>query len=135
IFLVYDGTKSIADQTVYISSVESTWSNVDQNSLASLQREVERRVGPQIWQGLVKPYFLDQPVSLVLAVLGAILILLGRKKKPLIGTAGDGKTGDGGIGAAAPFHAPDGDFLTVPAPASPPPRPGHRWRRCNRLRR
>jgi len=49
IFLVYDGTKSIADQTVYISSVESTWSNVDQNSLASLQPEVERRVGPQVW--------------------------------------------------------------------------------------
>ena len=89
IFLVYDGTKSIADQTVYISSVVSTWSNVDQNSLASLQPEVERRVGPQVWQGLVKPYFLDQPVSLVLAVLGAILILLGRKKRPLIGYARD----------------------------------------------
>ena len=40
IFLVYDGTKSIADQTVYISSVESTWSNVDQNSLATQHPEV-----------------------------------------------------------------------------------------------
>ena len=89
IFLVYDGTKSIADQTVYISSVESTWSNVHQNSLTSLQPEVERRAGAWVWQGLVKPYFLDQPVSLVLAVIGAILILLGRKKKPLIGYARD----------------------------------------------
>ena len=41
------------------------------------------------WQGVVKPYFLDQPVSLVLAIIGAILILLGRKKKPLIGYARD----------------------------------------------
>jgi hypothetical protein len=89
IFLVYDGTKSIADQTVYISSVEATWSNVHQSLLASLQPEVERRAGPWVWQGLVKPYFLDQPVSLVLAVIGAILILLGRKKKPLIGYARD----------------------------------------------
>ena len=89
IFLVYDGTKSIADQTVYISSVESAWSNVHQNSLTSLQPEIERRAGTWAWEGLVKPYFLDQPVSLVLAVIGSILILLGRKKKPLIGYARD----------------------------------------------
>jgi hypothetical protein len=29
--------------------------------------------------------FLDQPVSLVLGVLGVIMMLLGRKKRPLIG--------------------------------------------------
>jgi Flp pilus assembly protein TadB len=34
-------------------------------------------------------YVLDQPVWLVLAVIAAILILLGRKKKPLIGYARD----------------------------------------------
>ena len=73
-----------------ISAVSKlTWSNVHQTSLTSLQPEVERRAGPWVWQGLVKPYFLDQPVSLVLAVIGAILILLGRKKKPLIGYARD----------------------------------------------
>jgi hypothetical protein len=89
IFLVYDGTKSIADQTIYISSVGSTWSNIHQSSLTALQPEVELRAGAWVWQGLVQPYFLDQPVSLVLAVIGAILILLGRKKKPLIGYARD----------------------------------------------
>ena len=41
IFLVHDGTKSIADQTVYISSVGSTWSNIHQSSLTALQPEVE----------------------------------------------------------------------------------------------
>jgi hypothetical protein len=50
---------------------------------------VERYAGTWGWQGVVKPYFLDQPVSLVLAIIGAILILLGRKKKPLIGYARD----------------------------------------------
>ena len=89
IFLVYDGTKSIADQTIYISGVGSTWSNIHQNSLTALQPEVERRAGAWVWQGLVQPYFLDQPVSLVLAIIGAVLILLGRKKKPLIGYARD----------------------------------------------
>lgn len=89
IFLVHDGTKSIADQTLYLSSVSSTWENVHQNSLASLQPTVERYAGTWAWQGVIKPYFLDQPVSLVLAIIGAILILLGRKKKPLIGYARD----------------------------------------------
>jgi|SRR5947199_3284912 len=89
IFLFYDGTKSIADQTVYIISVESTWTDSHQSSLTSEQPAHERRAGAWAWEGLVKPYFLDQPVSLVLAVIGAILILLGRKKKPLIGYARD----------------------------------------------
>ena len=86
IFLVYDGTKTIADQGLYLSSVGSTWSNIHQTSLTSLQPTVERLV-PWAWKGVIQPYFLDQPISLVLAILGAILILLGRKKKPLIGYA------------------------------------------------
>jgi hypothetical protein len=50
---------------------------------------VERLVGPWFWQGIVQRYFLDQPVSLVLAIVAAIFILLGRKRKPLIGYARD----------------------------------------------
>ena len=42
IFLVHDGTKSIADQTLYLSSVGSTWENVHQSSLAALQPVVAR---------------------------------------------------------------------------------------------
>jgi hypothetical protein len=89
IFLVYDGTKSIADQNLYISSVASVWANIHQGSLSQLQPTVERLGGTWAWHGIVQPYFLDQPVSLVLAIVGAILILLGRKKKPLIGYARD----------------------------------------------
>jgi hypothetical protein len=89
LLLVYDGAKWIVDQSMHITSVGEAWSNVHQNSLTSLQPEVERRVGTWVWQGLVQPYFLDQPVSLVLAIIGAMLILLGRKKKPLIGYARD----------------------------------------------
>jgi hypothetical protein len=87
LFLVHDGTKSIADQTMYISSVGATWENIHQSSLSALQPTVERMAGPWTWHGVIEPYFLKQPVSLVLAIVGAILILLGRKKKPLIGYA------------------------------------------------
>ena len=44
IFVVYDGTKMIADHVWDFSSVGSTWSNIHQNSLTSLQPAVERLV-------------------------------------------------------------------------------------------
>jgi len=87
IFLVYDGTKSIADQKLYISSVGTIWSNIHQSSLLLLQPAVERHVAPWLWQGVIQPYFLEQPMWLVLGILGALLILIGRKKKKLIGYA------------------------------------------------
>jgi hypothetical protein len=91
IFLVYDGTKSIADQVwpPYFSSVGAMWENIHQSSLSALQPAVERLAGGWVWQGVIQPYFLKQPISLVLAIFGGILILLGRKKKPLIGYARD----------------------------------------------
>ena len=46
-------------------------------------------MGPAPWQTAIKPYFLEQPVWVVLGILGALLILLGRKKKKLIGYARD----------------------------------------------
>jgi hypothetical protein len=89
IFLVYDGTKWIADQSLKFSTVGATWANIHQSSLSALQPAVERLVGPWFWQTIVQRYFLDQPVWLVLAIIAGILILLGRKKKPLIGYARD----------------------------------------------
>jgi hypothetical protein len=89
ILLVYDGTKSIADQSFYVTSVESIWSNVHQNSLAALQPFVERIGGPTPWRAVIKPYLLDQPMWAALGILGAILILLGRRKRKLIGYARD----------------------------------------------
>jgi hypothetical protein len=89
IFLVYDGTKWIADQSLSISTTGATWANIHQSSLAALQPMFDRLIGPWFWQGVFKRYILDQPVWLVLGVLAAILILLGRKKKPLIGYARD----------------------------------------------
>jgi hypothetical protein len=53
IFLVYDGIRSIADQTVYISSVGSIWENIHQSSLAALQPAVERLAG--VWHGVIQP--------------------------------------------------------------------------------
>jgi hypothetical protein len=41
LFVVYDGTKSIADQTTYISRVGPTWVNIHPNSLSAFEPAVE----------------------------------------------------------------------------------------------
>jgi ABC-type phosphate transport system permease subunit len=85
IFLVYDGAKSIVDQRLYISSVREAWNSVSEGSLAQLQSALQRMM-PGLWDP-VAVTILDTPVALLLAILGALLLLLGRKKKPLIGYA------------------------------------------------
>jgi len=84
VFFIYDGTKSIADQTVYISKFSQTWAEIHQQSLQAVQAGVEKHAA---WAWPVIQTALEQPSWLVLGALGMILILLGRKKKPLIGYA------------------------------------------------
>jgi hypothetical protein len=85
IFLVYDGTKSIADQRLYISRVMDAWAIMSEGSLAQLQPTLQKML-PGLWDPIAVT-LLDTPVALVLAIVGALLLLLGRKKKPLIGYA------------------------------------------------
>jgi hypothetical protein len=85
IFLVYDGTKSIADQRWYITSLSEVWTWVHQTSLLAIQPAFER-ISPLLWDPIAVR-ILNAPVSLVLGTLGVVLILLGRKKQPLIGFA------------------------------------------------
>src|SRR5258708_4641646 len=87
ILLIYDGTKSIADQRIYITSVTDLWVAVHEGSLTQLKPLVER-LSPWLWDpAMVK--ILNAPSELVLAVIGTVLILLGRKKRRLIGYARD----------------------------------------------
>ena len=88
IFLVYDGIRSISDGHVLLTRSNEVWVIVHDSSLVSFQRLVERKLGPDIWQAVLAPV-LDQPASLLCCVLGIILIVLGRKKKPLIGYSRD----------------------------------------------
>jgi hypothetical protein len=85
ILLVYDGTKSIADQRLYITKVSDVWTWVHETSLPLVKPTLER-IAPVLWDP-VATTFLNAPSWLALVILGALLMLLGRKKKPLIGYA------------------------------------------------
>jgi hypothetical protein len=87
IALVYDGTKTIASNAVHITPLGLVWRNVHASSLLLLQPGIERHVAPWLWPPIQT--VLEQPAWLVFGILGALLILLGRKKKPLIGYARD----------------------------------------------
>lgn len=89
LFVVQDGTKSIADQTIYISRVASTWKNSHPSSLSALEPAVEKLAGAWVWNDVIQPYFLQQPTALVFVIIGALLVLLGSKKKSRVGYARD----------------------------------------------
>jgi hypothetical protein len=88
IFFVYDGTKIIANQQLLYMKVSDAWAIVDQSSLVKLQPAIEAHAPHWLWDPVTLT-ILNAPTWLALGVLGAILILLGRKKKPLIGYGRD----------------------------------------------
>jgi len=88
IFVVYDGIRTISDGTLLITKTGALWNTIHDGSLRMLQALVEQKLGPEAWQIGVAPV-LDQPASAIFCVLGVLLIILGRKKKPLIGYARD----------------------------------------------
>jgi ABC-type phosphate transport system permease subunit len=88
IFLVYDGIRSISDGTILLTRTSEVWNATHDRSLAAFQTLVERNVSTAIWQAVIAP-ILAQPAAAVACILGVILTVLGRKKRPLIGYARD----------------------------------------------
>ena len=85
IFLVYDGTKSIADQRLYVTKVAEVWATLHEASLTQVRPTLEG-LAPWLWDP-VASNVLNAPICLVLVIIGTILVLLGRKRRPLIGYA------------------------------------------------
>ncbi|MGE0563285.1 MAG: hypothetical protein AB7O50_02105 [Pseudolabrys sp.] len=84
ILVIYDGTKSIASNTVLLTSVRTLWDTLNAASLQNLRPLLEQKATPYLWDPVFTT-FLSWPSWAVLACLGVALILLGRKKRPLIG--------------------------------------------------
>src|SRR5271156_6080108 len=87
VFFVYDGTKSIANHDLVYTKVGDVWAIIDQNSLNFVQDWLKQRLA-WAWDPYLQKGF-DLPAWVVVGIVATILILLGRKKKPLIGYARD----------------------------------------------
>jgi ABC-type phosphate transport system permease subunit len=87
IFLVYDGARSIADQTLRLTRLGDFWNDINQASQRSFQQMVEG-TSSLLWNNVVK-VILNQPSWAVLGVAGILLLLVFRPAKPLIGYGRD----------------------------------------------
>ena len=81
--LVYDGARTIADQTLRLTRLGELWNDINQVSQQAFQHAVEG-LSPFLWNSVVKA-ILNQPAWAVLGILGILLLLLFRPGKPLIG--------------------------------------------------
>jgi hypothetical protein len=87
IFLVYDGARSIADQTLRITRLGEFWNDVNQASQQSFRMALEG-ISPWLWNGAAK-VALNQPTWAVLGVLGILLMVLFRPRRRVIGYGRD----------------------------------------------
>jgi len=84
IFAIYDGIRSISGGGILFTALSYFWSATHERSQQAFQAVIEKFAGAETWQIGIAP-ILEQPASLVAGVLGIIFIVLGRRKKPLIG--------------------------------------------------
>ena len=86
ILVIYDGTKSIAANRFFFTTVRTLWELLSPNSLGQMKPLVSPYANGLIWDpGVVT--VLAWPAWSLLGCFGIVFILLGRKKKPLIGYA------------------------------------------------
>jgi ABC-type phosphate transport system permease subunit len=87
IFMVYDGARFVADQTLRFTRFGQFWNDIHQSSQFAFRNWVEG-VAPWLWNSVIR-VLLDQPVFAVLGVVGILLMILFRPRKPLIGYSRD----------------------------------------------
>jgi hypothetical protein len=87
IFMVYDGARWVADQSLRFTQFGQFWNDINQSSQQAFHNWVDGHA-PWMWNGIVK-FLLEQPVFAVLGVLGILLMLVFRPRKPLIGYSRD----------------------------------------------
>jgi hypothetical protein len=86
ILVIYDGTKSIAGNRLYLTSVRALWELINAGGPEKLKPLIVPYAGGLLWDP-VTVAVLAAPSWGLLGIVGILLILLGRKKKPLIGYA------------------------------------------------
>ena len=87
IFMVYDGARFVADQTLRFTRFGQFWNDIHQSSQLAFRNSMEG-AAPWLWNSVFR-VLLDQPVFAVLGVFGILLMILFRPRKPLIGYSRD----------------------------------------------
>ena len=86
ILVIYDGIRWITNNELALTSVQALWGLINADSLARLKPMILPYAHGLLWDPVMLT-LLAAPSWSVLGLVGIILILLGRKRKPLIGYA------------------------------------------------
>ncbi len=86
ILIIYDGTKSIAGNSLFLTSTRTLWELVSAGSIAKIRPLIEPYAGGLLWDPIMLA-ILAAPSWGLLGFFGILLLLFGRRKKPLIGYA------------------------------------------------
>lgn len=87
LLLVYDGARSIADQTIRLTRLGEFWNDINQASQIVAQKAVEGLM-PWLWTVPIR-FLLEQPACAVLGLFGLLLMFLFRPRARLIGYGRD----------------------------------------------
>ena len=87
VFMIYDGARWVADQSLKFTRFGQFWNDIHQSSQQSFRTMVEG-AAPWLWNGVMR-LLLDQPAFAVMGLLGILLMLLFRPRKRLIGYSRD----------------------------------------------
>jgi hypothetical protein len=89
ILVVYDGANWIENKITTLTTIEWLWNQIySTKAPQDVLRPLVAPIGNWLWDPVLVS-LLRAPASLVLVVLSSVLMILGRKKKPLIGYARD----------------------------------------------
>ena len=86
ILVIYDGTKSIAGNSLSLTTVRALWELINAGSLAKVKPLIDHYAGGLLWDPVMLS-ILAAPAWALLGIFGILLLIIGRKKKPLIGYA------------------------------------------------
>lgn len=79
--LVIDGTRAVASGTIDFTALQTSWAAFSPDTLAKLKEAVGAAAqGPLDW-------ILAQPTAAVLAIVGILFMLIGRRKRRVVGVA------------------------------------------------
>jgi len=80
VFLINDGTKSLASGTWVATRLGEHWYNLHPASLNASQAGVERYVHPILWDPVIVS-ILQTPSWIIFGVLGVLLYWIGRRRR------------------------------------------------------
>ena len=77
--MVIDGTRSLADNQIVITSLGAQWSQISESSLLATRKAVEQNLHPFVWEPLIFSLLL-WPSWAILGLLGTLFYWTGRKR-------------------------------------------------------